>query len=84
MTRIYIEFLYLEDVWPIAQSLIQRFEGYQKVNDVLKKDNCIQSLLAYSVEYWPSYLREACLSESDPVVSQILPFYQVDSRLYDV
>jgi ankyrin repeat protein len=85
MTRICVEFLCLEDVWPTAQSLIQQFQQfqeYQKVDDFLEKDNHVQSLLAYSAEHWPSHLREACLCQDDSVVSRILPFYQVDSKMY--
>jgi hypothetical protein len=84
MTRICVEYLSLEDVWPTAQSLIQQSTGYRKVDDSLEKDNHVQSLLAYSAEHWPSHLREAWLSQDDSVVSRILPFYQVGSRLYNV
>jgi hypothetical protein len=84
MTRICVEFLCLVDVWPTAQSLIQQFQILGRVDDFLEKDKHVQSLLVYAAEHWPSHLREACLPQDDSVVSRILPFYQVDSKLYDV
>lgn len=82
MARICIELLYMEAVWPIAPSLIQQLERYRRLDDFLEKDNYVQSLLVYSAEHWPSHLQESCLSKYDSAVSQILPFYQANSKLF--
>ena len=84
MTRICVELLCSEDVWPTARSLVKQFNPFRRLNDFLEKDNHVQSLIAYAAEHWPSHFREACLPQDDSLVSRILPFYQVDSKLYDL
>ncbi|OAP54596.1 hypothetical protein AYL99_11044 [Fonsecaea erecta] len=81
MTRICVEYLYLEDVWPTAETLIRKFQKYRRFDKILEKDNHIQSLLAYSAEHWPSHLREASLPQDDLATFRILGFYQVNSKL---
>jgi Ankyrin repeats (3 copies)/Ankyrin repeats (many copies) len=84
MTHICLEFLSFDDVSATAQSLIPQFLIYQRPDDVLEKDNHIQSLLLYSAEHWPSHLRGAYIPHDDSAVFRILGFYQVNSRLYNV
>ena len=84
MTRIWVEFLSFDDVCATAQSLIQQFREFQRLEDVLEKDNHLQSLLAYSAEHWLFHLREAYLPHNDPVVFRVLRFCQVNSKLYNV
>src|SRR5690349_2769425 len=47
MTRVCVEFLCFEDVRPTAQSLVKRFVPYRDIDDILDKNNYVESLLAY-------------------------------------
>ena len=56
MTRICVEFLCFEDSWPVGDALIQKFERYERIDEVLDRDNYAEGLLVYAAEYWPSRL----------------------------
>jgi hypothetical protein len=57
ITGIYVEILCLEDSRPTAQFLVQKFEEHEEIDDILDRDNHIESLLVYSAEHWPRHLR---------------------------
>jgi len=75
MTQICVEFLRLDDVQPSAQSLVSKIKSkseharvrgirdYSRIDDVLDKNNSVESFLAYSAEYWPHHLRDADVSK---------------------
>ncbi len=84
MTRICVEFLCLEDVWPTATSLIQQFQKYQRIDDLLEKDGHVQSLLVYSAEYWPSHLRDVNILVKDSIISDIFRLYDTTNTLYSL
>jgi hypothetical protein len=39
MTRICVVFLCFEDTWPVGESLVQKFKGYRRMDDILDKDS---------------------------------------------
>jgi ankyrin repeat protein len=84
MTRICVEFLCFEDSRPTAQFLVQKFEPYNEIDDILDRDNHVESLLAYSAERWPRHLQDAHISTNDSFMARMFDFYDVDSDLYDL
>jgi hypothetical protein len=84
MTRICVELLCFEDCGLKAQGLIQKFKKNQRIEDILDKENHVESLLVYSAEYWPDHLRDAPMPTNDSFTTKFFPFYDVDSVLYNL
>ncbi|OQV10037.1 hypothetical protein CLAIMM_14092 [Cladophialophora immunda] len=84
MTRTCVAFLAFDSVEATALSFISQFQEYQTPDEVLEKDNTVQSFLVYSAEHWPSHLREAYIPQDDSVVVRILELYQVNGRLFNI
>ncbi|KAN0085322.1 Ankyrin repeat-containing domain protein [Elaphomyces granulatus] len=85
LTRICVDFLCCEDSGPKARRLVQRFIEYS-IDDILDKDDHVESLLAYSAEHWPHHLQDAHVPMNGSSLASIFQFYDIDinSDLYDL
>jgi hypothetical protein len=83
MTRICVEFLAFDSVEAVARRLVSQFKRGTVLDEILAKDDYVQSFLAYAAEYWPSHLRSGCFSQGDLLEPRILELYQVENTLYN-
>jgi ankyrin repeat protein len=84
MTRVCTELLRLEEARTKAQSLIDRLEDVRKIADILDEHDSVESLVAYSAEYWPSHFRDAHSLTNDLVMTTILRFYDTNAGLHNL
>ena len=82
MTQICVEFLCLQDSWPVGESRVRKFERTSRIDESLDKDNDAESLLVYTAEYWPHHLRDADKPTNESVIAKVSQLYDTNSPLF--
>ena len=82
MTRICIEFLCLQDIRPVAESLLRKSQHRQEIYEVLDKNDDAESFLVYTAECWHKHFRDANMPIDESNLAQISQLYDTDSALY--
>lgn len=75
MTQICTDLLNFKDVEPVAREVIRRFKELGRIEDCLKQDNEIETLVTYAAAYWPSHFQAAQIAGNDEYVDKLTPFY---------
>lgn len=85
MTLVCVEFLCLEEIGPLAASLIQRSNlpenRWKDIRSLAEANDTVESFLIYSAEYWPSHLRAAEIPIEDPAMADVAQLCDTDSPL---
>jgi hypothetical protein len=82
MTQICVELLCLEDSWPTGESIVRKLKPYVRIDEILDKDNDVESLLSYAAEHWPYHLRGADILTNEFIMAKISQLCDTESPLY--